>query len=432
VNTPSHTEVRSPPGNVSCIVIGAGQAGLSISYCLDERGIDHLILERGEIANTWRTERWDSLRLLTPNWQCQLPGYAYRGKEPDGFMPVAELISFFDGYTQHIRAPIHTNTEVLEVSPVEGGYLVVTNKGSWRCKAVVVASGAYNTPTLPRCSAEISRSIRSLTTLEYRGPGQLEDGGVLVVGASATGVQLAREIQHSGRAVTLCVGEHVRMPRRYRGQDILTWMDRVGLLDESYQEVDDIQRARRVPSPQLVGMENGSSLDLNRLSDEGVRLVGRLAGVHNNTLQFSGSLHNICKLADLKMNRLLRGIDEWIHEAGLESECPEAEDIPNTVIAEDSPLELGLACGEIKTVIWACGFRPDYSWLKVPVLNRKGHIEHDGGISTAPGLYTMGLPYMRRRKSSFIYGTADDARDISDHLQGHIRQDSKSQRYEVA
>ena len=432
MNMLTHSDVRSAPGNVSCIVIGAGQAGLAISRCLDERGIDHVILERGEIANTWRTERWDSLRLLTPNWQCQLPGYAYRGNEPDGFMPIAELIRFFDGYAQHIQAPVHTGTEVLDVSQVEDGYRVLTNRGSWRCKAVVVASGAYNLPLLPKYAAEIPRSVCSLTTAQYRGPGQLEDGGVLVVGASATGVQLAREIQHSGRAVTLCVGEHVRMPRRYRGQDIMTWMDRVGLLDESYKEVDDIHRARRVPSPQLVGVENGSNLDLNHLSDNGVRLVGRLAGVHNNTLQFSGSLPNICKLADLKMNRLLRGIDEWIKQAGLESECPEAQDIPNTVVAEDSPLELSLASGEVKTVIWACGFRPDYSWLNVPVLNPRGHITHDGGICTAPGFYAMGLPYMRRRKSSFIYGTADDARDISDHLQGYIRRNSKTGRYAAA
>jgi putative flavoprotein involved in K+ transport len=201
----------------------------------------------------------------------------------------------------------------------------------------------------------------------------------------------------------------------------------VGLLDEGYREVDDIQRARRVPSAQLVGGDNGSStLDLNCLADNGVKLVGRLAGIHNDTLQFSGALSNICKLADLKMNRLLRGIDEWILEAGMDSEVPEADDIPNTVVANDTELELKLTSGEIKTVIWACGSRPDYSWLKVPVLNRKGHITHDGGISTAPGLYAMGLPYMRRRKSSFIYGTADDARDISNHLAAHTRAYSRT------
>jgi putative flavoprotein involved in K+ transport len=198
-------------------------------------------------------------------------------------------------------------------------------------------------------------------------------------------------------------------------------MDRVGLLDEGYREVDDIQRARRVPSAQLVGGDSGASLDLNYLADNGVKLVGRLAGIHNDTLQFSGSLPNICKLADLKMNRMLRGIDEWILGAGMDSEAPEVDDIPNTVVAKDTQLEMKLKSGEIKTVIWACGSRPDYSWLKVPVLNRKGHITHDGGISTAPGLYAMGLPYMRRRKSSFIYGTADDARDISDHLTDYTK-----------
>lgn len=428
MSTCAHKQLRSPPGNASCIVIGAGQAGMAISHCLDKRGIDHVILERGQVANTWRTERWDSLKLLTPNWQCQLPDYAYSGDKPNGYMSVTELIEFFDGYAQHIQAPVHTDTEVLEVSPHDGGYLVVTNRGSWHCQAVVVASGAFNTANLPKCAQELPDSIHSITTHQYGGPKQLDDGGVLVVGAAATGVQLAQEIQQSGRPVTLCVGEHVRMPRRYRGQDILNWMDRVGLLNEGYREVDDIQRARRVPSAQLVGGDSGSTLDLNSLSEGGVKLVGRLSSIHSDTLHFSGALPNVCKLADLKMNRLLRGIDEWILKAGMDSEVPEADDIPGTAIAKDTQLQMKLSSGEINTVIWACGSRPDYSWLNVPVLNRKGHITHDGGVSSAPGLYAMGLPFMRQRKSSFIYGAADDARDISDHLAAYIKTRSKGRR----
>jgi len=428
----THTAVRSPCSDVTCVVIGGGQAGLAASRCLDEQGIDHVILERGEVANTWRTERWDSLKLLTPNWQCQLPGYQYSGERPDDYMAVAELVEFLEGYARHISAPVHTGTEVLNVSLVDDAYQVDTNRGRWRCRTVVVAGGAYNIPVMPGCSEGLPSSIHSLNALSYRSPEQLDDGGVLVVGASATGVQFAREIQHSGRPVTLCVGEHVRMPRRYRGRDILSWMDRVGLLDEGYQEVDDIRRARRVPSPQLVGDDNGSAVDLNSLSDIGVRLAGRLAGVHDDKLQFSGSLPNICKLADLKMNRLLRGIDDWISESGLNGQTPLAEEFANTVVAEEPMLELKLATGEIKTVIWACGFRPDYSWLDVPVMDHKGRIKHDGGVGEVPGLYMMGLPYMRRRKSGFIYGTGDDARDITNHLQNYVRKASTAKGSAVA
>jgi putative flavoprotein involved in K+ transport len=420
VNARTQTENGKPPGDVTCIVIGAGQAGLAVSRSLSERGVDHLVLERGEIANTWRTERWDSLRLLTPNWQCQLPGYAYSGNEPDGYMSVAQLVRFFDDYAKHIQAPVYTGTEVLEVSPAEGGYELRSNRGSWHCQTVVLASGAYNAAIIPACSEGVPPAVDSITASHYRGPAQLKRGGVLVVGASATGLQLAREIQQSGRPVTLSVGEHVRMPRRYRGRDILSWMDQTGLLDESYTDVDDIRRARRVPSPQLVGSENGENLDLNTLVSNGVRLVGRLAGIHDNTLQFSGSLRNVCKLADLKMNRLLKGIDDWIRDAGLNCDVPEAESFADTRVPVDSPLELNFADGDIQTVIWACGFRPEYKWLNVPVLDRKGHLVHDGGVTAAPGLYAMGLPYMRRRKSGFIYGVSDDARDICEHLGNYV------------
>jgi putative flavoprotein involved in K+ transport len=405
---------------VTTVVIGAGHAGLAMSRCLTERSIEHVVLERGEVANSWRRERWDSLRLLTPNWQARLPGHRYSGPDPDGYMSMAQVIDFISGYAGTVSAPVETQTTVTSVQPVGNGYLVVTDRGEWRCETVVIASGAFNIPVVPGISGAVPSSIAMVTPRSYRNPGDLEEGGVLIVGASATGLQLADEIQRSGRPVTLAVGGHVRMPRVYRGLDIQCWMDAAGLLDERYDEVDDIARARRVPSPQLVGTAERSTLDLNTLTDRGVRLVGRICGMRDGVAQFSGSLRNVCQLADLKMNRLLAGIDEWAKRTAKADEVSAPERFEPTRVADSPCLSLDLGRGEIRTIIWATGFRPDYSWLHIPVFDRKGSLRHDGGIVDAPGIYVMGLPFLRRRKSSFIHGAKDDARELCAELAGHL------------
>jgi putative flavoprotein involved in K+ transport len=401
---------------VTTLVIGAGHAGLAMSRCLTERSIDHVVLERGEVANSWRTERWDSLRLLTPNWQSRLPGFGYDGSDPDGYRTMPEVIGFIDRYARAISAPVQTHTTVTSVRRTDGHYLVATDAGDWRCRSVVLASGACNIPRIPAVAEVLPPAIRTLTPSQYRNPGQLEDGGVLMVGASATGTQLAQEIHLSGRPVTLAVGEHIRAPRTYRGKDIQWWMDRAGVLDERYDEVDDINRARRVPSLQLAGSVERATLDLNALTDIGVRLVGRLAGIADGKAQFSGSLRNQCALSDLKMRRLLDTIDEWATENGLDDQVEPPHRPPPTRVEDSPPLGIDLVGAGIRTIIWATGYRPDYSWLDVPVLNRKGQIRHDGGVVDAPGMYLMGMQFLRRRKSALIDGAANDARDLSDHL----------------
>ena len=255
-------------------------------------------------------------------------------------------------------------------------------------------------------------SLASLTPATYRNPGQLADGGVLVVGASASGVQIANEIQRSGRPVTLAVGEHVRGPRVYRGRDIHWWMEAAGVLDERYDEVDDIVRARRVPSMQLAGSPERATFDLNALTDIGVRLVGRFAGIRDGRAQFSGSLRNKCELADLKLGRLLDTIDEWATVSGLDDSVPPPHRFAPTVVAEPPLLGLDLGNGEIQSIIWATGYRPDYSWLDVDVLDAKGLVRHDGGVVESPGMYLIGAPFLRRRKSSFIDGARSDAEDL--------------------
>jgi putative flavoprotein involved in K+ transport len=332
-------------------------------------------------------------------------------------MTMPAVTRFLQDYAAHIDAPVETGTTVSSVTASESGYRVVTNRGEWRCATLVLANGACNLPVVPAAAAGLPTGIRSMTPMQYRNPDQLEDGGVMVVGASATGIQLAQEIQASGRQVTLCVGEHVRVPRLYRGRDIKWWMDATGVMDMHYTEVDDVKRARRVPSLQLVGSLERATLDLNALSRDGVEVVGRLAGLRDGHALFSGSLKNLCALADLKMNRLLDGIDEWVSKADRESEFEPAHRFEPTGVDDDPPLGKDLTDGSVKTVIWATGYRPDYSWLHVPVLDRKGRIRHDGGVALdAPGLYVMGLPFLRRRKSSFIDGAGDDARDLAAHL----------------
>lgn len=407
-------------GTVDAVVIGAGQSGLAVSRCLTERSIEHVILERGEVANSWRRERWDSLQLLTPNWQSRLPGYRYQGSDPDGFMTMPEVIEFIEAYGEFISAPVSTGTTVTSVCPDDHGYRIVTDRGEWRCRTVVIASGGFNIPLVPKISQTVPSSIAMYTPQQYRNPSQLEDGDVLVVGASATGLQLADEIHHSGRPVTLAVGEHIRMPRVYRGLDIQWWMDAAGILDERFDEVDDIVRARRIPSPQLVGTPERSTLDLNVLTDNGVKIVGRLVGINNGKAQFSGSLLNHCKMADLKLQRLLDTIDEWALASGKSDDVDPPERFEPTRVPHSPELGLDLENGPIRSIVWATGFRPDYSWLDVPVLDRKGQIRHEGGVADAPGMYVLGLTFLRRRKSSFIHGAEDDARDLTDHLASYL------------
>jgi putative flavoprotein involved in K+ transport len=391
-----------------------------VSRVLAERSIDHLVLERAEPANSWRRERWDSLRLLTPNWLSALPGCPYRGADPDGFMTMPQVVELISGFAAANSLPVRTHTNVTSVSRTEGGYCVASDRGEIRCRSVVLASGAANVPHVPNVRSAVPDSIECATPFDYRNPERLPCGGVLVVGASATGVQLADEIHRSGRPVMLSVGEHVRLPRNYRGRDVLWWMHVSGVWNQRYDEIDDLERARRLPSPQLIGTPERASVGINVLSAAGVEIVGRLVAIRDGCALFSGGLPNQLALADLKMERLLDTFDEWAsnHPCDVEVGPPERFE-PTRVPA--SRLSLDLRRGEIRSIIWATGFRPDYRWLEVPVLTQKGDLRHDGGVVVdAPGLYAIGLPVLRRRKSTFIHGAEDDARDVVGHLTRYL------------
>mgnify|MGYP001813014556 CR=1 FL=1 len=398
------------------IIVGAGQAGLAMSHCLTMRGIDHLIVERGRIAERWRSERWDSLKLLTPNWMTRLPGWHYGGPVPDGFMDMAEVVAMFERYQRSFSAPVIAPARVHRVSQSGNGYRVETSRGAFAARAVVVATGHCDRPHVPDMARGLPDGIRQIVPSHYRNAAELDGGGVLVVGASATGIQLAEEIHASGRPVTLAAGHHTRLPRCYRGRDIMVWLDRIGTLDQRWDEVGDLEHARRQPSLQLVGRDDHSSIDLASLAAQGVRIVGRAVAAEGGCVHFAGDLARRIARAEDKLQRLVARIDAHI--------AASRDSAPTQTIARielDCPAAaIDLGTEGIRTVIWATGYRRNYGWLGVPVLDQAGEIRHQGGITPAPGLYALGLRFMRRRKSSFIDGVGRDAEELTHHLAAHL------------
>lgn len=399
------------------VVVGGGQAGLAMSRTLTERSIDHVVLERGDVANSWTTERWDSLRLLTPNWMSRLPDFTYEGNDPDGYMTAVEVADYLDRYRRSFDAPVRTGVSVTRVTTTGRGHTIDTSEGPWTARAVVMATGACSDPHVPALAADMPDHIAQITPIAYRNPGQIGDGRVLVVGGSASGLQIADELARAGHEVTLAVGDHVRLPRTYRGMDIHWWMDVVGQLDERYDEVEDLSRARRLPSLQLVGSPEHRTLGLNTVADLGVQLVGRFVGRSGDRGQFSGSLANFCTSADLKQQRLLDRLDEYAVERGLDAELAAPERPAPTRVGR--PV-LDVDLRSVGTIVWATGFRPRYPWLDESHLDGGGRLIHDGGVLPTPGLYVLGLPFLRRRKSSFLDGVGPDAVELADHLVGHL------------
>jgi putative flavoprotein involved in K+ transport len=400
--------------HTSVVVVGAGPGGLAMSHHLTGAGVDHVLLERGEVAHSWRTERWDSLRLLTPNWMTALPGTRYEGDDPDGYMTAAETVTTLEAYRSSFDPPLHTGTEVEAAFRTSDGFEVRTAGGTWHCDAVVAATGGSSEPRVPAFASELPQDVQQLTSLSYRRPAQIDDRGrVLVVGASASGVQIADELQRAGHDITIAVGEHIRLPRSYRGCDIYRWLDRIGQLDERWDEVEDLQRARRHASVQVVGSDDARQVDLPSLQALGVQPVGRLMAIRGTKALCSGGLRSLVANADLKEARLLRRIDEWVDEHDM-ADLVGPEVKPSPTVLNQVPTELDL--GRFRTVIWATGFRPTYDWLDPRALDRRGRIGHEGGVARMQGLYLLGLPFLRRRRSNLLAGLGLDASELGQHL----------------
>ena len=398
------------------VIIGAGQAGLAMSRQLGALGIDHVILERGRVAERWRSASWRSLRLLTPNWMTRLPDWQYRGDDPDGYMDRHAFVRFLIDYAGATAAPVIADAPVTRVS-MDGSrrYAVETPVGTWRCRAVVIATGHNDRPRLPKVSAAIDPAIVQLHSSEYRSPAELVPGGILVVGAGASGVQIALELAQAGRQVTLAAGRHTPLPRRYLGHDIFFWLNRTGVLTALAANMPNIDAARRQPSFQLAGRLDGLEVDLRTLEQHGVRIAGRLQEAAGTTVAFADNLVTCIRHAERKRDRLLGDMREVAFGLGMNYTAD-----PIAPFTPASPPEaLDLRADNITSIVWAGGFARDYSWLDLPVL-ANGELIHNGGVLPFPGLYAMGLRFMRRRNSNFIDGVGADATDLADLIAAQL------------
>jgi putative flavoprotein involved in K+ transport len=407
---------------IDTVVIGAGHAGLAVSRLLTAAGLEHVVLDRGRVGERWRSARWDSLHLLTPSWLNRLPGWQLPG-DPEGFLSSADFASQLERYAASFGAPVVTGTTVSCLTSAPAGqYDVRTDHGTWRARSVVLASGPHAVPVVP--TAVENARVRVLTSSRYRNPRHLDRGGVLVVGASASGVQIADELARSGRDVVLAVGRHSRVPRRYRGMDLFWWLESTGRLARTIDEMSDPVAARLEPSLQLVGRsrsdEVASEVDLAALQRLGVRLTGRLESLDGRIAGFDDQLTAHTADADRRMHDLLDSIDRYVDRAGLTREVL-APVRPKEVAVAATPTRLVLRAEGIRTVVLATGYRPDASWIGLPITEADGTIRQTNGVTDAPGVYVVGQRFQRRRDSGFIGGARHDAQTVVHHLtQGEV------------
>ena len=397
-------------------IIGAGHAGLAMSRCLADRGVAHVVLDRGCVGERWRSARWDNFRMLTPNWLSALPGWTYTGPDPDGFMTSAEFVNYLSAYARSFDAPVQPHTLVLRVERDAFGFAVHTNRGVWAARNVVIATGYHSHAKVPDLATGLAGELTQLTSARYRSPSGLPDGWVLVVGASASGVQIAHELIRAGRPVVLAVGRHTRLPRRYRGHDIIWWLDRIGAFDRTVDQVPDVEAARAEPSLQLAGTPDARGIDLGVLLEEGVRLTGRLRGLDGTVATFADDLAETVGAAQRRLSRVLADIDRYA--TGLDPAVAPPDPPPPIPVPPVPPVpsSLDLAKVGISAVVWATGYRPTYPWLAVPVLDHDGRIRHRRGITGVAGLYAIGLRFQYRRSSAFVDGARHDAAYLAEHI----------------
>jgi putative flavoprotein involved in K+ transport len=406
---------------VDVVIVGAGHAGLAMSHVLNEQGIDHVVLERGRIGERWRSERWDSLRLLTPNWATWLPGWRYTGPEPDGFMDRLEVAAYLEAYAAASRAPVRLGVDVRSLEPSPSGddrLLVRTDAGDLDAGTVVVATGAFQAPQLPETASELPADVQQLHSSRYRNPGALPPGAVLVVGTGASGQQIADELVAAGRRVFVSVGRHRRVPRRYRGRDHYWWLERTGYYDKTTADVPpDVRRGGA--SPALTGVHGGTyDLDLRRLASEGTTLLGRVRGVRGHRLQLAPDLAESLTAGDRALQEFVRWVEDRLELPGEPVGPPEPfAAYPDPPEVTDPILELDLEREGIATVIWATGFRPTFDeWIRLPVLDDAGQPRHDRGTTPHPGVFFLGLHWLHRQRSAFIRGAEEDARHLGERI----------------
>ena len=410
--------------HLDAVIVGAGQGGLAVSWFLTRLGIGHVVLERSSIASSWRERRWDSFCTVTPNWSIALPGVDYAGGDPDGFLTRDELVRHFERWAESFGAPVRCGVEVRRVRRSGAGFEVETDDGNYRARNVVVATGTYQTPHIPPVAERLPRRIGQLAADGYKRPDMLPPGGVMVVGAGQTGCQIAEELHEAGREVWLCVGRAGRLPRRWRGRDCIAWQRDMGYLDRTPDMLEGPE-ARFRADPHLTGRNGGRTLSLHDFHRRGIRLLGRLTGCDGGRALFDDGLHAEMRFADEFAERITAEFDRHIETEGIDAPPPTPEELAGGPPADgampEALRELDLDGAGIESVVWATGYRHDFSWIEAPVLDGAGYPAAPGGVSACPGLYFSGLNWMTWRKSGILWGVGDDARSVARHLAERCR-----------
>lgn len=396
------------------VVIGAGQAGLCASYLLKRRGVPHVVLEKHRIAHAWRSERWDSFCLVTPNHQCRLPGHRYRGPEPEGFMVRDEIVRFLEDYAGRFDPPVVEGVTVTSVDKRDGAFHVSTDRGTWRCDDVICAIGSFHTPVLPAGVERVPGDIVQLHSADYRNPRQLPAGATIVVGSGQSGCQIAEDLMLDGREVHLCLGNAPRSPRRYRGKDAVTWLEEMGYYKISIEDHPDQHKALTGTNHYLTGRDGGREIDLRDFARRGLSLYGYVEEIDAGGLRLRRDVVEKLDAADASYNGICRRIDEYIAAAGIDAP-PGRHYEPDWAPAEQ-PTRLDFRERGIRSIVWGIGFRPDFRFIKLPVTNLRGFPETRRGVTAIPGLYFLGLPWMHTWGSARFAGIAEDAEHVVSHL----------------
>jgi len=401
------------------VVIGGGQAGLATSYCLTKRGIDHVVLERHRVGYEWRVRRWDSFCLVTPNWQCRLPGFPYSGSDPKGFMVKDEIIRYIEDYVRSFDPPVLEGASVtqLRASPT-GGFDLSSNVGDCHADQVVIATGGYHIPEIPRMGERLPERVVQLHSSAYRNPQSLPDGEVLVVGTGQSGCQIAEDLHLAGRRVHLCVGSAPRTARRYRGRDVVEWLEDLGYYSLSVDQHPLKEKVRAKSNHYVTGRDGGRDIDLRLRAREGMQLHGRLINIRGERLELAADLKQNLDQADAVAESIKTTIDNMISERGIDAPV-EARYVPLWEPRAEA-LSLDLAASGVTSVIWATGYRADYRWVEIPIFDGRGYPVHHRGITSAPGLFFVGLPWQHTWGSGRFSGVAADAEYVADGIERRL------------
>jgi putative flavoprotein involved in K+ transport len=409
--------LREVDGHHSVVVIGGGQAGLSMSYCLKQMGIDHLVIERHRIAHEWREKRWDSFCLVTPNWQCRLPGFPYAGPDPHGFMKKDEIVRYIESYVASFDPPVIEGVSVQAVRVGPGGkFEVDTTAGTCTADQVVIAVGGYHVPTIPRVAERLPPGVTQLCSGEYKNAAVLPEGEVLVVGTGQSGAQIAEDLHLAGRKVHLCLGGAPRTARFYRGRDVVDWLEDMGYYRMPVHDHPMKERVRAKANHYVTGRDGGRDIDLRKFAKEGMRLYGRLVDIRDGKAHFGGDLRKSLDQADAAAESIKTTIDGFIESKGITA--PTEPRYTPVWQPSEEPRDLDLVSGNISAVVWSIGFHADYRWVEIPVFDGKGYPSHRRGVSSQPGLFFLGLPWLYTWGSGRFSGVADDAAYLAAQIQG--------------